>query len=166
MCVTSQFFNWNIHKNLHVAVFKYNWKFETFKQGTFLCKNHANVHQKLVPDPFLILVNNPKQPLHARNSFKNKVFWKDEKITKFEYFEKQKSFLDKIKQFFHILQKLKSQLISEIHIFFRWRFRHLSPVHFQALMMTKLRYQCHNKQITTWDTGNVQSISYVKHSNY
>ena len=29
------------------------------------------MHQKLVPDPFLILVNNPKQPLHARNSFKN-----------------------------------------------------------------------------------------------
>ena len=28
---------------------------------------------KLVPDPFLILVNNPKQPLHARNYFKNKI---------------------------------------------------------------------------------------------
>ena len=35
-----------------------------------------NVHQKLAPDPFLILLNNLKQPLHARNSFKNKVFWK------------------------------------------------------------------------------------------
>ena len=32
-----------------------------------------NVHQKLVPDPFLILVSNTKQPLHARNSFKNKI---------------------------------------------------------------------------------------------
>ena len=40
-------------------------------------ENHAkNVHQKLAPDPFLILLNNPKQPLHTRNSFKNKVFWK------------------------------------------------------------------------------------------
>ena len=40
-------------------------------------ENHAeNVHQKLVPNPFLILVNNPKQPLHAVNSFKNKIFWK------------------------------------------------------------------------------------------
>ena len=40
-------------------------------------KNDAeNVHQKLVPDFFFIVVNNPKQPLHARNSFKNKVFWK------------------------------------------------------------------------------------------
>ena len=35
-------------------------------------KSHAeNMHQKLVPDPFLILVKNPKQPLH---SFKNKIF--------------------------------------------------------------------------------------------
>ena len=32
----------------------------------FLRKNLAeSVHQKLVPDLFLILVNNPKQPLHA-----------------------------------------------------------------------------------------------------
>ena len=30
-----------------------------------------NLPLKLVPDPFFILVNNPKQPLHARNSFKN-----------------------------------------------------------------------------------------------
>ena len=38
-------------------------------------KNHAeNVQKKLVPDPCLILENNPKQPLHARNSFKNKIF--------------------------------------------------------------------------------------------
>ena len=38
-------------------------------------KNHAeNVHQKLLPDTFLILVNNSKQPLHPRNSFENKMF--------------------------------------------------------------------------------------------
>ena len=37
-------------------------------------KNHAEkVHQKLFPDPFFILLNNPKQPLHARNSFKSKI---------------------------------------------------------------------------------------------
>ena len=30
--------------------------------------------KKLAPDPFLILVNNSKQPLHAKNSFKNKIF--------------------------------------------------------------------------------------------
>ena len=41
-----------------------------------LWESHAeNVHQKLVPGPFLILVNNPKQPLCARNSLKNKIFW-------------------------------------------------------------------------------------------
>ena len=40
-------------------------------------KIHAqNLHQKLVPEHFLILVNNPKQPLHAVNFFKNKIFWK------------------------------------------------------------------------------------------
>ena len=32
------------------------------------------MHQKLVLDPFN--PNNPKQPLHARHSFKNKIFWK------------------------------------------------------------------------------------------
>ena len=30
------------------------------------------MHQKLVPDSFLILVNNLKQPLHAKNSIENK----------------------------------------------------------------------------------------------
>ena len=34
------------------------------------------MHQKLAPDLFLILLNTPKQPLHARKSFKNKTFWK------------------------------------------------------------------------------------------
>ena len=43
----------------------------------FLRKNHAeNVHQKLAPNPFLILLNNTKQILHAGNSFENKKFWK------------------------------------------------------------------------------------------
>ena len=32
------------------------------------------MHQKVAPDPFSILLNNPKQPLDASNSFKNKVF--------------------------------------------------------------------------------------------
>ena len=33
------------------------------------------MHLKLIPDPFLILVNNLKQPLHARNSFINQILW-------------------------------------------------------------------------------------------
>ena len=41
----------------------------------FYGKNHAeNGHQKLAPD--LILPNNPKQTLHAGNSFENKKFWR------------------------------------------------------------------------------------------
>ena len=40
-------------------------------------KNHTeNVRQKLVQDLFIILVNNPRQLLHARNYFKNKIFWR------------------------------------------------------------------------------------------
>ena len=35
------------------------------------------MHQKLVTDPFLILVDNQKWLLHARNSFKNKIFLKE-----------------------------------------------------------------------------------------
>ena len=38
-------------------------------------KNLAeNVLKKLVLYIFLVLVNNPKQSLHARNLFKNKIF--------------------------------------------------------------------------------------------
>ena len=38
-------------------------------------ENHAeNGHQILAQDTFFILLNNPKQPLHTRSSFKNKVF--------------------------------------------------------------------------------------------
>ena len=34
-------------------------------------ENHAeNVYQRLFPDFFLTLINNPKKPLHARDSFK------------------------------------------------------------------------------------------------
>ena len=34
------------------------------------------MHQKPIPDPLLIVGNNPKQPWHARNYFENKMFWK------------------------------------------------------------------------------------------
>ena len=42
-------------------------------------RNAENEHQKLVTDLFLTLVNKPKQPLHARNSFENKVFFDETK---------------------------------------------------------------------------------------
>ena len=44
------------------------------RRNIFL-KNHAeNRYQKLVPDPFLILINNPKQLLYTKNSFQNEIF--------------------------------------------------------------------------------------------
>ena len=43
-------------------------------------KNHTeNMQQKLVPDLFIILVNNPKQPLHAKNYFQKTL----KKVTSF-----------------------------------------------------------------------------------
>ena len=36
-----------------------------------------NVHQKLVPDTFLILVNSPKQPMHARIPSKKNILRED-----------------------------------------------------------------------------------------
>ena len=58
----------------------WHWNFVhwwSVKYGKFLSKNHAeNVHQELAPDTLLILVSNPKQLLHAINSFLNKIFWK------------------------------------------------------------------------------------------
>ena len=46
----------------------------TLNNKDFMENYAQNVHQKTAPNPFLILVNNPKQPLYARNSFKNKIF--------------------------------------------------------------------------------------------
>ena len=37
-------------------------------------KSGENVPLKLAPDPILILLNNPKQALHAENSFEDKKF--------------------------------------------------------------------------------------------
>ena len=44
--------------------------------NVFIEKSCRNVQQKLVPDLFIILVSNPKQPLHAWNYFKSRIFWK------------------------------------------------------------------------------------------
>ena len=47
-----------------------------YKLRTISWENHTeNVHQKLVQDPFLILVNKPKHPLPAKYSFKSTLFW-------------------------------------------------------------------------------------------
>ena len=49
---------------------------ETLSIDRVLKKYTENVHPKLVPDPFLLSVNISKQPLHARNYFKNKIISK------------------------------------------------------------------------------------------
>ena len=41
-----------------------------------MAKSCRKCAPKASPDPFLILVNNPEQPSHVRNSFKNKIIWK------------------------------------------------------------------------------------------
>ena len=69
-------FVWYLEKEKKVSCWNFGHWY-SIKKGTFLWKNHAeNVHQTQVPDPFFILVNNPKQSLHTRNYFKNKIFWK------------------------------------------------------------------------------------------
>ena len=45
------------------------------------------MHQKPVRDPFLILVNNQKQPFHARNYFKNEI------LVNFFFFLRTQTFL-------------------------------------------------------------------------
>ena len=52
------------------------------------------MHQKLAPDVFLILLSNPKESLHARNSFKGKVFRK--RINKKPLKQKTLFFLSKL----------------------------------------------------------------------
>ena len=37
-------------------------------------KSYGKCAPELAPDPFLIWVNHPKRPLHAKNSIKNKIF--------------------------------------------------------------------------------------------
>ena len=59
---------------------------------------HQNKHQKLVPDPFLILVNNPTQSLQARNSFENKEedYQKALKSELYFFFWTQSLLMDKV----------------------------------------------------------------------
>ena len=63
------------------------------------------MHQKLVPGPFLILVGNQKQPLHARNYFKYVINEHD--------YEKQKRSENSDQSLFR-LQVQKSSSITDI----------------------------------------------------
>ena len=68
-------FVWYLDKEIRCGIETLSIDRELNKEHVYP-KNHAeNVLQKLAPNHFLILLNNPKQPSHTRNSFKNKVFW-------------------------------------------------------------------------------------------
>ena len=61
-------FVWNLKKQIRCDI--ETLSIDRGLKATFLRKNHAeNVHQKLAPDPFSILLNNPKQSLDARKFF-------------------------------------------------------------------------------------------------
>ena len=68
-------FVWHLEKQIRCDT-------ETLSSDRELNKEHfyGKIMQKMCtkssPQTFFFLLNNPKQPLHARNSFKNKVFWK------------------------------------------------------------------------------------------
>ena len=51
---------------------------EYYVRNIFMEKSCRNYAPKSSPRFFLILVNNSKQLLHARNYFKNKRFWKQD----------------------------------------------------------------------------------------
>ena len=80
--VVCDIINW-LNKNLltHFVWFfgkEKRYGIATFSVDRVSNKNHFYgkiMHKKLVPDSLLILVNSPKQPLHAINSFKSKIFW-------------------------------------------------------------------------------------------
>ena len=81
--MTSQLFKWEFNNTFCLILQKeIRCDTKTLSIDRILNKKHFYgkimqiVHQKPVLDSFLILLYNLKQPLHARNSFKNKVFWR------------------------------------------------------------------------------------------
>ena len=94
-----------LNKNLNMRIVWYFEKERRFDIKTssavrVLCAPE-NVHQKLVPGSFLVLENSPKQPMNARNSFENKLFWKRitkklKKVNVVCYFAPSPFFMDKI----------------------------------------------------------------------
>ena len=97
-------------------------------------KSYAeNVHQKLIPDhPFLILVNNLKQPLHARNSFTNQIFWK-------RIFKKA---LKKLTLFF---------FLTACHLYVTRMYSYATCM---FLVCTRMSFVCHSSVVLPWTLSN------------
>ena len=67
-------FVWYLEKEITCDIETLSIDRET--RNIFLNKSCKKWNQKLAPDPILILLNNPKQPFHARSSLKIKIFFK------------------------------------------------------------------------------------------
>ena len=65
---------WYLEKEKRYDIENLSVDIECLIRNIFMEKSCRKCAQ-VVSDPFFILVNNPK-PSHARNSFKNKIFWK------------------------------------------------------------------------------------------
>ena len=69
------YFVWYLNKNKRYDIETLSIN-RVLDKEHFCGKSYRKCEPKASPRPFLILVNNPKQSLHAINSFKNKIFWK------------------------------------------------------------------------------------------
>ena len=69
---------------------------------------------KAAPDPFLILVNNPKKSLHARNSFENKIFLSNlvPKLSNGQNYQKQKGPGTSDQTYFRLRNKFRKTPLS------------------------------------------------------
>ena len=112
---------------------------KSIKQGTFVWEKHAeNVHQELIPGPFLILLSNPKQPFHARNSFTNQIFWKKA--------------LKKIALFFFqtACYPYVNQCHSYVTCMYSYVIRIYSYVILMSLVCTRMSFVCHSYVLLPW----------------
>ena len=111
------------------------------------------MYQKLAPDPFLILLNDPKQPLHARNYFLKDILKEDyqkawKKLTLFflsnlvpfnrQSYQKQKGSGTSDQSLFKLQNKFKS--IPLFAIYYLTKCEYVMESHFLFI----LKFTCRN----------------------
>ena len=114
--------------------------------------------KKLVPDPFLILVNNPKQPLHARNSFRNRIFWK----TIIKKFKKVYFSFDRMSSACHphapvcdaYVTRMYSYVIGMSLVCHPYVTRMYSYVICMSLVCTRISFVRHSYVVLPWTADN------------
>ena len=101
---------------------------------------------KAIPDPFLILLNNSEQPLHARISFKNEIFWK-------------RIFKKPLKSYFYLFFRTQSLLIGKLIK----RGLELMTSCFQVMkQVQKYSFICYILSSQVWWRNAEQFLSYPK----